>query len=333
MTFENTALAIDGTLLGSELIRRGNYAGTSGAQGIVKKADLKVTQLTVPGIGVQIAPGVGLVVNGYQDDPNETYVVSNPGVHIIPSGDMPAADPSAKSWMLAIVIGDPDFSQTGHPWMGSDDPAEGTELTFEYVRPTLIEVSAGATTLSGDYPAICLARIDIPADTTTIINSYIHDLRTLAQPRSEQQIFASAGGTWVNATPVRIPAAEAYADWGPAQYSPTVKVPSWATRAIVVASINGVRLEDTTASVSGAVRTQLGAVSGPSTTFDTSIGGGAVRLNLQTAGTYDVTAIAGTTVALRVEGYENVPTTPAADQRLALQSGSQMIFDVRFFEE
>jgi len=333
MTFENAPSAIDGALLSSALVRRGQFAATNGTGGIVKKADLKVTELTTPGVGVKIASGVGLVLNKYQGSPNETYVVSNPGVHTIPSEDMPASNPSAKSYIVAIVVGDPDFSQTGHPWMGVSDPPSGEELTFEYVRPTLIEVSAGATTLSGAYPALPLARIDVPASTTTITDSMITDLRSLAQPRQSQEIFVSPGGTWTTGSPVYIPAGSTFGDWGPAQYSPSVKVPSWATRAIVSCRVNGVALQDTSANVSGSIRAQLGAVSGPTTPFDIQVGGGAMRLNLEAAGTYDVSGIAGTTAALRVEGYENVPASPTSNQKLRLIAGSQQIFDVRFFEE
>lgn len=331
MTFENAPSAIDGALLSAALIRRAEYADSSGAQGVVSKGDLKVSQLGTPGVGVQIAAGVGLVLNRYQTNPNETYVVSNPGVHTIPSAEMPASNPAAKSYIVAVVIGDPDFSQTGHPFMLATDPPSGQEQTFQYVRVRLIEVASGATTLPGAYPALPLARIDIPANTTTIINSYITDLTSLARPRQEQQMFV--GQPWTNGSPVYIPAGAAYGDWGPAQFMPSVKVPSWAKRAIVVCSINGVRLADSSSNVAGGVRTQLGTVTGPATSFDLPAGVGAVRLNLQTAGTYDVSSIAGSTVNLRVEGFENVPASPAAAKKLALQSGSQMVFDVRFFEE
>ena len=334
MTFENTAWAIDGALLGSSLARRAEYAAVGGAQGVVQKNDLKVTQLAVPGIGILIGAGVGLVKNEYQTTPNETYVVSNPSTHTVPAIEMPAASSSARSFIVAVVVGDPDFSQTGHPWMGSDDPPVGEEQSFEYVRPTLIQVPAGTTELDVNYPALPLARIDIPANTTTIINSYITDLRHLARPQQSQEIFVSPSGTWTNASPRYIPAGNQYADWGPQEYAPQVKVPDWATRAIVVASVNGARLADSTANVAGGVRTQLGTVSGPAIEFDIPTNSaGAIRMNLQTAGKYDVSGIAGTTVNLRVEGYEDTPASPSNAKRLALQKGSQLIFDVRFFEE
>ena len=330
MTFDSAAYAINGPEIGAALARRAIYA-SSRQSGIVQKDDLKVTDLAVPGIGIQISEGVGLVLNDYQTEPNEVYVVNNPGVHTVPAIEMPAANPSAKSYIVAIVVGDVDFNQAGHPWMPSTLAPEDV-ADFEYVRPTLIEVTAGATTLDVPYPALVLARIDIPANTTTILQSYIHDLRALAAPRQSQEIFV--GQPWTNAAPRRIPSGSAYGDWGPQEYSPSVKVPSWATRAIVICSLNGVRLADSSANVAGNIRTQLGSVVGDSIGFDVpNNSAGSIRMNLQTAGEYDVTSVAGTSQNLRVEGYENAPAAPSTNQKLALQNGSQMIFDVRFFEE
>lgn len=334
MTFQSTAWAIDGATLNSSLARRAQYAAVGGFQGIVHKNDLRVTQLAVPGVGILIGAGVGVINNDYQSIPNETYVVSNPSTHTIPPIEMPAASPAARSFIVAVVVGDPDFSQTGHPWMGSSDPAPGEEETFQYVRPTLIQVSAGATTLDVNYPALPLARIDIPANTTTIINSYITDLRTLSQPRQSQQAFVS-GDKWSNASPRFIPSGTSFQDWGSQEYAPSVKVPSWATRAILIAHINGVAIVDNSVNIKGYIRAQLGSVSGPSTIFDNEVnkGGGTYRDNFMCAGEYDVTSLQGQTVAMRVEGYQDSPASPTNNQKLGLYRGSHMVFDVRFFEE
>lgn len=337
MTFETSAWAIDGALLGSSLARRAEYAAVGGAQGVVQADDLKVTQLAVPGIGLLIAPGVGLLNNNYQTNPNETYVVSNPGSHTITSGEMPGALPSATSWIVAVVVGDPDFSQVGHPWMSSDDPPVGEEQTFTYVRPILVQVAnSSVKTLDVPYPALPLARIDIPASTTTITDSMITDLRHLARPRQEQTVRVSPPGTWSSSTMSYIPAGSAYADWGSGQYTPSVPVPSWAKRAIILVNINGVRFKDDTVNIAGGLRAQIGTVSGPVTRFDYDVDttkGGAQRENLMCAGEFNVSSVAGTTAILRVEGFQNVPADPNNNQRLRLQAGSQVIFDVRFFEE
>ncbi len=334
MTLHKSAWAIDGAMLNSGLARRASFAGTNGTEGIVKKGDLKVTQLSTPGVGLLVAGGSGLVLNRYQTSPSETYVVWNEGTHTIPSGSMPASNPSTKHYIVAAVIGDPEFSQSGHPWMSAGDPPVGEEETFEYVRFTLIEVSSGATTLSGNYPALPLARLDIPANTTTITNAMIVDLRKLAQPRQEQQIFTSAAGAFTNETPRYAPLGTTYGDWGAADYAPSTKVPSWATRAIVVAHANSVIVGDKSLNVTGRVRAQLGSVSGAPTIFNLDQGGtGAERFTLMTAGEYDVSGIAGTTVALRFEAYQNAPASPTDAQRLALKYSAQQIFDVRYFEE
>lgn len=333
MTFNNAPSSIDGAQLTSALVRRGTFASSSGAEGVVLRDDLKVTQLAVPGIGVLISAGVGLALNKYQGaTPNETYVVSNPSTHTIPSIEMPASNPSPKSYIVAVVVGDPDFSQTGHPWMAPSDPPLGQELTFQYVRPTLIEVSPGATTLAGNFPGLVLARIDVPASTTTIINSYITDLRALANPRQSQQIFVSGSGVW-NALTVYLDDGAAHVDWGTSQFLPQVKIPSWAKRAIMINTVNGIQILDTAINIGGKLRGQMGAVTGPLTVFDLPTATGAARINLQAAGEFDVTSIAGTTVNLNVEGYQDVPASPTSNQRLRLTTGSQMVFDVRFFEE
>lgn len=331
MTFENGAYAINGATIGAALARRALYASARSG-GIVQKDDLKVSALSTAGIGIQISEGVGTVLNDYQDDPNEVYVVSNPGGHTVPSSQMPASSPAARSFIVAVVIGDPDFSQAGHPWMPSTIPDE-QRSTFQYVRVTLIEVAAGATKLDVSYPALVLARLDIPANTTTITAGMVKDLRKLAQPRQSQEMFVSPAGTYTNASP-KYAASTAYADWGASGgYAPSVEVPSWAARAIMVVSINGVVLPDSTVTVGGSVRAQLGSVVGASTSIDFPARVGAMRDNLQCAGTYDVSALAGTSVPLRVEAYQNVPTTPTTNQRLRLASGSQLIYDVRFFEQ
>lgn len=239
MTFANAPWAIDGALLSSSLARRSLYASTSGEDGIVSVNALQVIPLSTPGVGVRITPGTAIITNGYQgvlSARNETYTVSNPGEHVIPSEEMPASNPSAKSYILAIVIGDPEFSQAGHPWMLVSDPPVGEEQTFQYVRPTLIEVSAGTTKLNVPYPALPLARIDIPANTTTITSGMIIDLRKVALPRNKEDVkyvFGAANNLLGGSTPVL-----QYENW-PNTAHWDIDVPDWATVAKIQSFIYG----------------------------------------------------------------------------------------------
>jgi hypothetical protein len=52
-----------------------------------------------------------------------------------------------------------------------------------------------------------------------------------------------------------------------------------------------------------------------------------------TAGEYDVTTLQGTDANILVEGYQSTPGSPSNAQKLTLQTGSQVIYDIRFFEE
>ena len=334
MTFESSAWAIDGARVGGAVARRAEFAATSGEQGIVQAGDLAVSALATPGQGIQIAPGVGLVLNKYQNVPNEIYVVSNPNVHTIPADEMPASNASAKSYIVAVVVGDPKFSQTGHPFMGGVTIPTGEAETFQYVRVMLIPCAAGATTIAGRYPNLPLARIDVPANTTTIQQSHITRLTKLARPRQTQMAFVSPTGLWTNAAPQRMPSGTNYADWG-GQFKPSVTVPSWAKRAIVICSVNGVVIGDRRTNLFGGIRAQLGNTTAGRAYFDSQAGSGTdmIRDNYTVAGQFDVSGLAGQTLPLRIEGYLSTPASPNLGNRPALQAGSQQVFDVRFFEE
>lgn len=246
MTFNSTAWAIDGARTSASLARRQAYASTGGNEGIVSAADLKVSPLAVPGVGLRIAAGSALILNRYQGASiNETYTVANEGEHTMDSTEMPPADPAARTHLVAITIGDPGGSQVGHPWMGSGDPPDGTEETFQYVRPHIIRnVPANSTAAYADslgYPALIIARLDIPANTTTIQASMITDLRTLAQPRNTERVehIAGAPSNFLNGGDGGTPGV--YENWPNTVYI-DLAVPKWATRALITGFVEGARL-------------------------------------------------------------------------------------------
>lgn len=325
MTFSSAPLAIDGALIGSAMLRRGIYTSTGGSQGIVNNGDLKVTTLAVPGVGIRIASGVGLVLNGYQTLANETYVVANPSIHTIPSDSMPPSNPSPKSYIVAITVGDPEFSQVGHPWMASDDPPPGTEDSFVYVRPWLIEVSPGATELSGAYPALPLARIDVPGSTTTITSGMITDLRELAQPRSKtesnhasasgENILNGAGGVYT-----------AWERW-PAVDILTCRVPAWAKEAKVSGFVEGAIL---TKAGSAVIRIAIKdeGISSPATNINENLEGSNDRRGYSMGGVLDVTSVAGEIVTFIVEGHPSTdPSKGALKTSTATSAMIQAIFE------
>lgn len=179
MTLANIPLAIDGALTGASLLRKGLMAAIGGG-GVVSPADLKVSASVPNGQSLQISSGLAAIPNGYQTTPDEVYVEANPNGHAITSADMPSASGSTTYWLVCLVVGDPAYDQTGHPFMPSDfDEAQAN--TFQYVRPVLLPCSSTTTTfeqLNKHYPGLALARIAIPPSTTTITDAMITDVRT-----------------------------------------------------------------------------------------------------------------------------------------------------------
>lgn len=230
MPWNNAAWAIDGALMNSSLARIGQYAAVSGSEGIVQLGDLKVLPLSTPGNGIRVQAGAAVVLNRYLGElPDQSYVVQLPTEDVLGSGSMPPSSGSARSHLVCVTIGDPQYSAVGHPWLLGSDPPAGTEHTFQYVRTFVIQnVPAGTTSfdaLNLNYPAYALARLDMPASTTTVQSSHIVDLRTMAMPRTEEvqwHVNASVADP-LAVTPLT------YEYW-PDNSRRAVAIPKWASR-------------------------------------------------------------------------------------------------------
>jgi hypothetical protein len=116
------------------------------------------------------------------------------------------------------VIRAEDPTWSGSPW---GNPASG-QILFPRV---ISGVAGGSTTVPGGVSAIPLARIDMPASTSTVLQSYIHDLRQVANPQGGMTQSLMTGGpgsasNWTVSTTAT--AWPAVATW-------QVAVPAWAT--------------------------------------------------------------------------------------------------------
>ena len=91
-----------------------------------------------------------------------------------------------RSDLVVARITDPQYE--GQPPADPDD--------FDYAYVDIIQGVSSSTRSARDlnlsYPAIALARIDLPASTGTVQASHITDLRELAQPRSVRFLRAYA---------------------------------------------------------------------------------------------------------------------------------------------
>lgn len=296
MTLNKAALAIDGALTNAALARVGTFATSSGTEGVVQATDLKVS---VSGNVFSLAGGAALVLNRYQTAPNQMYVVANDGPHSIGAGLMPPSSPSQQTYIVAVAVGDKEFSQAGHPFMAATDPPVGQESTFEYVRPIVVLESAFN---SRNYPAVPLARAVIPANTVTFTNAMLTDIRALARPRTDLRMAHVAG-----------PASDNNLNGGggtPGTYEKfpnvtviTTVVPPWAKKAKIIGFIEGLKL---TKAGTGKIRAYVEGQSTPSavTNLDENTGT-TVRRSYSFGGEIDVSAYAGTTKSFSVEATPN----------------------------
>ena len=309
MTFNPAPWAVDGARITSSLARLQTYASTGGAQGVVGFGDLKVSPLDIAGNGVQIAAGGGLVLNRYQTSPTQTYVVENPTAHIVGSSSMPGVSASERYFILAVVVGDPEGDQNGHPFMPSEIP-DGQETTFTYVRPVLVSVaSATATdvplTASVRYPALPLARIRIKANSQTITSDDITDLRKMARPRSLEVIEHVAGPSTADPLNGGGGTPDTYERW-PNVGVITTTVPDWATTVVVTGFVEGAKQ---TKAGGGKIRVAIsgkaGKVSALTNIDETAPKNSADRKAYNLGGEISVSDLRGQTVTFIVEGTPN----------------------------
>ncbi|MGW3657199.1 hypothetical protein ACWD6R_16560 [Streptomyces sp. NPDC005151] len=252
-----------------------------GSQGVTEYNDLKVSPMTTPGAGVQVADGSGVVRGAAWGQGSYTqYNVGSATVNIAPTGAQGRTD------MVVLRVLDPEYE-------GSRDPAKD-DIGYFYV---VSNVSSTATQPPAGMTAIPLARIAIPANTATITAAMITDLRGIANPRRDRQIYtASPTGdqTWVgnkNGTYVAWPQA---ARWN-------IAVPVWAVRTRIVFTVSAVQVMF--GSVWGNAAFKLGTVQGQGITFDTGVftsSDRSQRVNLISADTLTIPAsLRGTTQSLQ----------------------------------
>lgn len=332
MTWINAPYALDGTLIPSSLARLGQYVATGGAEGIAQISDLKVVPLDTPGNGVKIYSGGVAILNRYQGEiPDQTYMAYNPTGDILGAGDMPPSSASARSHLVCVVVGDPEFSSVGHPFMLATDPPVGTEDTFQYVRTVIIQNVPASTTsfdqLNLNYPAYALARIDLPANTTTVQSNHITDLREMAAPRNKiEQWHVSAAV----ADPLSVAVANTYEYW-PDNSQKLVFIPKWASYVYITGFIEGFRI----ASSIGAAKMRIGSLAAgiatPASAFDdTMASGNADRRAINMGGfVYIPPAYRGTNQYWQIQA---TVTATSQNNKLNTDSWTTCMVQLRFAE-
>lgn len=212
---------IDETSHSADLARVQTYATSAGQQGVSGPTHLKVTPQTVPNGTVQILSGSAIVLATSPLE-GQAYCVYNP---TSTSVTIPATGGSARSDLVVARIADPKAAGTA--W------TTGMDIVA-------IDVIGGvpASTMTMDqvtypYPAIPLARIDMPANTGTVTKALIQDLRRIHTTRAERQIFMSGQGSSSEET-----ISNTNGDRVFAMLQPQLFAPEWANILTVIATVN-----------------------------------------------------------------------------------------------
>lgn len=206
-----------------EVARLVAYAASGGGEGIVGGPSLKVSQLSIPGSGVQVASGAAMLLNYSPGAQLQSYAAHYPVTKTVQVAATGSG--SGRSDLIVLSIHDSQYE----PWR-SNPPANKIVGPYRFLEP-ITGVPAGIQNVRDlpnppAWPAIALARIDIPASTGTITNAMITDLREMAVPRSysANRVIQVNRFYGPGSNP---PASPDWVDW-PATWS--FRIPKWANR-------------------------------------------------------------------------------------------------------
>jgi hypothetical protein len=280
----------------------------SAAEGITEGDDLKVTQRGTPGSGVQVGDGSGVVRGRYNANQGH-YSVCNIGSALV---DVSATGGSPRSDMVILRVEDPEYE-------GTLDPEVDQINYFQIIS----NVSSSATTIPDGRTGIPLARIDIPASTSTITNAMIVDVRQVANPRTQRKMTLQ--------TPASISteitgSASVYSYFTTAA-GWTITIPDWATTATI--KIDAYQIRYSTAPFYGGLKATFGSsLTIPSINLDdnqTGIRRGTVGLG-DTVTLPD--AYRGTSQLLRLQAAGFATNTG----KVSVDASTSLFVDVEFTE-
>ena len=320
MAFDSVPWLVEGGAVHSGAVARTlPYAAFGGAEGVVESLDLKVSASPSPDGRVRAGAGACGINNTYPGQTGQAYVGRNTAdeyVNIAPTAG------AGRSDMIVARIDDPQYGGTTPA-----DPAVGP-----YIKLAVISnVGSTATDVPGSvtYPAIPLARIDIPASTSTITSGMIVDLRKLIKPRNQHRLVhvAVPASNILDVTTPATPGKE----W-PIAGGINVNVPSWATKMTVLMMINGIYTSGSQTSdvwIRKGLDADPNAQTGPAVRFDTNVA--SVRNPLYTSAEFDI--LPSERGTLKNFSGRGLLLTGSGAARPAADDRTDVIFDIWFTEE
>ncbi|MFE3644873.1 hypothetical protein ACFXOM_28505 [Streptomyces sp. NPDC059169] len=305
----------------SEIARLLAYTAFAGAEGIIGGGDLQVKALGTPGPAVQIGTGACAVLNRSAGAAYQAYAAR------LPTSDqvsIPGTGASPRSDLIVARIENPySFGET---WPNPSDPKVGPYVFTRVVSGVPNTTKSIRQVRSADS-AITLARIDIPANTSSITQAMIKDLREMVNPRRRRVLRYMHGFNGVDEVGnTRYPNWEEFPNgcrW-------PIEIPEWATSATIIATWAG--LEQVNAKDSyGHLRAKLGTLVTSNTNYDCDWVGSRQRFTFIGGGTVSIpSSLRGTVQDLVMEGCNTSNTSYTGT--LEADGGSTMFCDIEFVE-
>lgn len=348
MTFSSVPWAVGGgAVINEDVARMIPYFMFNKTEGVLGTTDLEVKALATPGGSVRISPGGGVILGRGAGQFYEAYMMKNSADHVIAVA--PNNTGSARSDLLIARVIDPYVA--GSPWNIPTDRANGP-----YIEPWIIQGVPSTTrtfrSLGNNWSGIDLARIDIPALTSTITTGMIVSLRgrvsappaqipppstpphvpdvdiTIINPENEFSYLINGPSTEQT-----FPTAQqnVWRNW-PAASEVTVPIPPWATTMDVQFSLLNTMVDD---DVWGETRVEIGsgeAYSG-STVYDFNKSTGWERIQVFAGGRIAVpSAMRGKNKRFRVNS-RSLDVSSAHTGTLKVDRGSLIRLEVVFKEQ
>lgn len=278
-----------------------------GNQGVTEGNDLKVRERSTPGAGVRVSDGSAVVRGAAWGQGSYTqYNVGDAIVPIAPTGS------SARSDLVCLRVEDPEYE-------GNRNPAADDIGYFHVVSG----VSASTKTVPSGMTAIPLARLDLPANTATITNAMVTDLRQIANPRRDRKLYTA----YPSALSELKYQDNRWYNW-PTAASWSVSIPAWAVSGKVAVTIAGLRMAR--ADVFAAMQTKLGSDLGHNTVIDDNQGTVVRRQTVVIADNITISAAQrGTTQTLSLQTLMSKIETGD----LSVDGSTSIIADVEFTED
>lgn len=228
----------DGAEHPAEVMRLIGYHAVARSGGILNPTDLKVSQYTVAGAGVNVAPGAFAAIQRAPNQRDQAYAGRVLSTEPTPVPNNGAAGVRYDLVMIRVE----DWSVDAQWPVPAGNKATAPRVftrTITGVSSSVItnEVTAAAYIKAAGWTGEALAGLTVPVNTATITGAMIKDLRRVGNPRvqREREHKASTSDDTLNIGPGTF---EQFPNgvWFP------VDLPEWAVKVKVMAFVEGLRL-------------------------------------------------------------------------------------------